>query len=1127
MSVWKEIRRVARQRHAEIAGNTDALIPANILIDAAQSVTGVKVKSRPMGDPLLDGSEATYDRHQQRIYYSRSTDKLLANFHIIHEFAHHWLEEVCASCSSADLDPLVPAEPEMTSVGDEDAYSPKERAESQANLFAREFLLPRDKLRRRFLTDNIDADSISAEVGVPVDLVMQQLADALLLPPERERATVEREEEAPDASQLEAITAPDEPRLVRAGPGTGKTRTLVGRIAYLLNRGEEPGSILALTYSNLSAQDLASRIRREVGEKATRIWSGTFHAYGLELLRKYGQLLGFESEPKLFDRTDSLMLLEELLPSLELEHYLELHEPILKLRSILGAIGRAKDDLATPEDYAAHARMMLERARDEKSTETALKASEVARVYAIYQATLEERGCVDFGDLIALPVNILREHTDIRDAVRNEKAHILVDEYQDMNRASGLFLRELSTPGRGPWVVGDVRQSIYRFRGASPLNMTKFSEDFPGARTTDLQVNYRSGGRIVRLFESFGNTMNVGSSASASRLTAYRGETCGEVHYNVAECRDSEWLGVAQAILRRVNSGTAEFGDHAVLGRSHTTLSRLATQLERENVPCLYFGDFFERPEIRDLLSLLSVVSERRGVGLLRVAQFPKYLIPPDDIQKVVNYRRTHKIQMLSALGDLPSVPGLSAEGLAKLELLERDVQDADWIATPHRFLTSYLFRRSVYLKPLLADTSVAGQQKRLAIYQLLQFAFAFRSRKKENPKRAFLAHIRRLELLDEEKQLRQLPAAANDIDAVRLMTVHASKGLEFPIVHIVTLTASQFPLKRQGNICPLPDGLISTDTLMGHDAEEDSLFFVAVSRARDVLHLSRATTNGKVNATCSRLLTPISRHVPTPGPWTSVGVPDATWPRLVGRPANDQWTAYELEAYLECPRKFYYEYVLELGGKDAKSPYLKFQSALRSSMQWLRETPSATERRKGLAVRFKEDWEKFGPCDHAFESIYRRMAETMIDQAQASIGDGTLPTNRQLTLPLSGTVVSCRADDIQRSTNGIVIRRLKTGKLAKEETAKARYALLQAALRVDHPHESIRFEHFSLLTGKSQVTTKSSASLEKELKTMEAAVSAAGDGHFPPVAGSRCPSCEYYFICPSQGAPREQRTLG
>ena len=206
---------------------------------------------------------------------------------------------------------------------------------------------------------------------------------------------------------------------------------------------------------------------------------------------------------------------------------------------------------------------MLAAARDDASVEAAERALEVAHVYAVYEKALRDRGRVDFGDLIVLPIKLLRNILRF-EKQSGGKRHVQVDEYQDMNRASGLLLKELCEPGRGPWVVGDVKQAVYRFRGASPLNMANFPTEFPGAKTTDLSVNYRSGGKIVRLFETFGAVMAAARLGSQAPLTAERGETHGKVQFNVATARESEGFGIAQQVLDRVRKG-AHFADHAIL----------------------------------------------------------------------------------------------------------------------------------------------------------------------------------------------------------------------------------------------------------------------------------------------------------------------------------------------------------------------------------------------------------------------------------------------------------------------------------------------------------------------------------------------------------------------------------
>ena len=312
----------------------------------------------------------------------------------------------------------------------------------------------------------------------------------------------------------------------------------------------------------------------------------------------------------------------------------------------------------------------------------------------------------------------------------------------------------------------------------------------------------------------------------------------------------------------------------------------------------------------------------------------------------------------------------------------------------------------------------------------------------------------------------------------------------------------------------------------MSRDAEEDSLFFVAMSRARDTLFLSRALTNGKASTpNPSRFLNTIAAHLPTalnrPARWTAEGLPEPERPLLAGQPASSVWTARAIETYLDCPRRFYYDHVLNLGGDEDQSPYLKFQSSLHTTIAWLRATSSIDERRTGLAARFEDDWRLFGPAGHAFESLYRGSALRMVENAAQVMDGESLVSDRTVMLPQTGATVTCRADHIQLSSQGIVVRRLKTSRLSTKETHKARYTLWQLAVRRDHPGQNVLCEHVSLIDGERQSMTVEPRKLQNQLEDIEAAVKAVSNGSFDPAPGTRCPTCPYYMACPAHGALR------
>lgn len=1123
MSAWTEVRRIARLRHAECVRSTDGLVAADELLAAAAGITGVSVRMLDPDDSLLDGAVAAYSRERQQIYRSNATERSLAAFHIAHEFAHHWLDLPEIACNTMEIDPTTPAEPEMSLVGEVDSYSPKERAEARANLFAREFLLPRRKLRDHYLGISTTAADIASSLGVPVDLVMQQLADALLLPGDApEEAAAPRQEPEPDETQLKAINVPAGPHRVRAAPGTGKTRTLVGRVSKLVADGVDPKSILVLTYSNLAAQDLAQRIHAAVGPAAVNIWTGTFHAFGLEVLRKYSVEARFREAPRPLDRSGQLLLLEDLIPALRLNRYLDLVDPVMPMRSVLSQISRAKDELAGPQRFRELAATMA-RSPDEAVKSAGEDALEVADIYEAYDEVLRARDAVDFGDLIFRPVELLRDHPAIRDDLRATYRHVLVDEYQDMNRSSAVLLQQLVTPGQGPWVVGDVRQSIYRFRGASPVNLARFSDDFPGATTTDLGVNYRSGGRIVRTFETFGAAMETGDSTPFAVIAPDRGEGTGHLAYEIATAPAAEHEGIAATIRAGVVAGTVGFGDQAILGRSHTTLARLAAHLEREGIPCLYFGDFFERPEIRDMLSLLALHSELRGIGFYRVAGFPEYEMLLVDALRVFAWRRENQVAMRDAIRTLSLDASLSGVGRAALQQIAADLGPFEFAMSAHRFLLNFLFGSSRYLQRLLRDDSVAGQQRRFALYQLLQFAFGFRPPAGVEPKGAFLAHVRRLEILDEEKQLRQMPAAAHGIDAVRMMTVHASKGLEFPVVHLPTLTSRHFPVNRTDRNPP-PEGMAEGGALMSRAAEEESLFYVALSRARDELHLSRAVNHGGgswSNVKPSPFLTRIQGHLPIPAAaaptWEDEGTQPPPSPAFAGAASRGEWPVRAIETYIDCPRQFYYAEVLKLGGQEAVTPYLDFHSALHAGIAAMREQRSPEARRAAATGQMASFWQESRLRGHKLEVVYRGAADAMIDRAATLLDGESLPT--EFSFALTADVrLTCRADHVGRDPGGIVIRRLKASKLASRETERSRYFLLQAAARERYAGEQVSFEHVSLVDGQTKPASARENKLTGELEALRVALDGIAAGRFKTDPGDRkCPRCAYYFICPAE----------
>lgn len=1134
MGHWQDIAKVARSHYAAALAQSEGETSATALLAAAEQITGIGREPVPEGDPLLYGGEATLDVENSVIWYNQDIDHQLAVFYLAHEYAHFWLGGEHAACTRSEINTEDLEEPVPLGVRRVEGYGPDERREREANVFAREFLLPTEILREWYLAEGLDATAIAARTGVPEGMVLHQLSRALLTPDIPDEVIAESPTETTpklDPSQQAAAHIEHGPLLLEAGPGTGKTRTLIGRIHFLLDKGVPASSILALTFSNKAAEEMRSRIARVSPDAAQQIWMGTFHAFGLELLRKFGTRLGLPPKPDVIDPVEALFLLERFLPELQLDHYQNLYEPTTYLRNILAAVSRAKDELVGPEEYAKLAEQQLARATTDKEAESAEKAREVARVYAFYQEHLEREGFLDFGDLIYRSVHLLQMHSDVRSWVQETYAHVLVDEYQDVNRASGVLLREIAGTGEGLWVVGDVRQAIYRFRGAAPRNMRLFAKDFPGTELSALERNYRSQPAVLEVFTKLAPQMSAAQNTSFTPWQPDRSDSGGKVMMEIAEDAPGEIVGLAREIEHQRAAGV-RYSDQAVLCRSHTGLARIAAGLEQAGVPVLYLSDIFERPEVRDLLSLLELACEGDGRGLVRVARFEEYQVPLADVLTLLELAKKQDVPFPRALKLAQDADTISQQGKEALALLDAHIEGLCYGRNAWGMLVRYLFVRSSYVRRLLEDDSVAGEQRRLAVYQFLQFAHEQRENQtegSEDPKRTFLRYVRRLEMFGEEKQFRQVPEWASGLDAVRLLTVHASKGLEFSVVYLPLLGRGMFPASRRGQPCPPPEGMLPAGEEDGHDEEEECLFFVGLSRAQDTLCLSRARRYGKRNSNPSTLLTSISSHLPNPPDgevtWDGGGsMAEAVTSEATPSLPQRIFTVQQLDVYMKCPRKYYYEFVLGLGGRREDSAYVQFHRCVYSLLLWLQG-----ERAHGRCVdeetsqsRLAEIWESMGPTGHPYEDIYRENAKAMVTRAverSASMPADNGRTEWEVALPHGRIRFTPDYVELLEGEAETIplVQRLRTGRPGKSEQDDPIYALYQRGAEQAYPGLKARVERLYLSTGQTEDAGLGTRSTKTRLDKYDSAITGIQRGEFSPKPDDHvCPRCPHYFICPA-----------
>jgi len=1105
MDTWAAIRRKARECHARALTKAGGDRRAEAIIAAGLEQDGLELRYVEFSP----GTLGSLDRSSRLINIAHNLAPIDRLVVIAHEIGHFNLHHDDRS-EVTGLPQGLGGDPVDSGAGRVEGYSPRERKEVQADIFAGEFLCPTDWLRDEFVLRGKRPAEIAEDLGLPPYLVMNQMVRALLLPPLRDVTP-----EPPgahhelDESQRIAATWDKGPLLVDAGPGTGKTRTLIRRIKHLLDTGSSSAEFLALTFSNKAAEEMRERLSAMNATASIEMWVGTFHAFGLELITKWPSGVNRTSDVRVLDQTGSLALLEAKLHQLPLYHYQNLYEPAYELVPILRVISRCKDELISPEQYHDAAEAAYAAAAPGDEREAAEKLREIAAVYKVYEAALEEADAVDFGDLVRLAVKLAQEHDEVKSYLASFK-HVLVDEFQDVNAASGAFLHAFCDAGTDVWVVADQRQSIYRFRGAEPSNTSRFVETLKASRHS-LTNNYRSLAPIVRTFQQFSSVMRSGSVAGA--WTALRGDG-SNVTLTVAPTLAAEGEAIRNRIETLRGQGVP-YGEQALLARSHLTLARITGILEQLGVPLLYLGDLFERTEIRDLLSLVSIDAEAGGIGLVRVAALPEYDVGRDDALKLIAWATANHVSIFDALKRTSEVEALSDGGRAGLAKLGGQL-DGLRNTSPWTLLTTWLFERSDYLRHMLGGNTGMARQQLVAIYQLLKVCGEYVAIGETSRKR-FLDRIRRIEALNEDTAYRAISSEASDLDAVRVMTIHGSKGLEFQAVHLPAIATGYMPSSWRGIRMPPPPSMAHLSMQpIGHDAEEECLFFVALSRARDHLSLSRAEKYTSRGSSASKFLPAVAGTV-SPARHQGTGNSyRATAPLRPPEP-EDVYLERDLDLYTQCPARYRYEVLEGLRGSRDQAGYIRFHRCVYATISWLE-----AERQAGRVAtvsdalaKLETTWAVQGPVGHGFETYYRNAAEGMVRRLVTAVAAESGQYARQeWAIPLAGRTILLTPDRVLLDPDGTVrVQRIRTGRKTKTELERPIYALLRLGVALVHPGKRYVVEIFYLATGERLLPT---AGLDaKQLAVYSDATAGIERGDFHAETDvRRCPNCPSYFIC-------------
>lgn len=600
-------------------------------------------------------------------------------------------------------------------------------------------------------------------------------------------------------AQADAVQTTSGPLLILAGAGSGKTKTLTHRIAYLIaNERVWPNEILAVTFTNKAAREMRERLGALLGQdggaRNFMPWMGTFHGICVRLLRMDGDKVGISPNYVIYDEDDRQGLIKQAMKQLSIG------DKQIKPRAVSSVISNAKNELVDPEEFEAGANYPFQK--------------EVAKIYSLYEKMRKEAGALDFDDLLIETVRLFKEHPETRKKWRAQFKHILIDEYQDTNAAQYAIVKSLVNDDRNICVVGDDWQSIYSWRGADFTNILNFERDFKGAKIVKLEQNYRSTGAILEAAHSV-----ITKNTQRTDKKLWTAEPAGapvQVHgvYDESE----EAYTVASRISAQTSIGARGYGDFAVLYRTNAQSYTLERALLQHRIPYQIIGGvrFYDRKEIKDITAYLRLLYQPNDrMSFSRIVNVPTRGIGATSLEKFMLWQAQSGMDIISSLVNVEQTSTITPRAktaLATLGELLRNLQGKLQSETPPSELIETLVNKTGY-RDFILDGTPQAEEREANIGSLISDAKAF---------------LTLPDFLEEIALMSSADTSSNE-QKVTLMTIHAAKGLEFPVVFMVGMEEGIFPNARVQD-----DGPAALE-------EERRLCYVGMTRAREELHLSYA----------------------------------------------------------------------------------------------------------------------------------------------------------------------------------------------------------------------------------------------------------------------------------------------
>ncbi len=601
--------------------------------------------------------------------------------------------------------------------------------------------------------------------------------------------------------QRQAVEFNTAPNMIVAGAGSGKTRVLTYKIAYLIEKGTDPSAILALTFTNKAAKEMKERIKKLVGAKANKIWMGTFHSIFGRILRMEAEKLGYTSNFSIYDREDSVSLVNNIMQALNISL------DGFNASSVQHKISSMKNQMISPEEFEKHiASNLIQR--------------KIAQIYIEYNKRLKDNNSMDFDDLLLKPIELFNHHQRILQKYRGQFKYILVDEYQDTNKAQYELLKLLTTSRIKICVVGDDAQSIYGWRGAEIKNMLNFEKDFPKAKTFRLEQNYRSTGIILKAADSV-----IKNNSNQIAKTLWTENNDGE-QISILRCTDEkdEAFKIAKQIKEEITKRKLSLNDIAILYRMNSQSRALEEALKREKLPYKIIGgvEFYRRKEIKNIIAYLRVLANQDDEeSLLRIMNYPQRGIGNTSIGKMIAFARRQNISLFTTMArvfEVIEVKERIQKNTKEFKLfLNKYIELKDKLSLYE--LTSALVDELGILRMFKEENTAESLARYDNVQELLSGIAEFTKENKNATLDDFLADVSLISGIDQLE---------DEENSLTLMTIHSSKGLEFPVIFLTGLEEDIFPLNPK----------FDSDSNI---EEERRLFYVAITRAEKKVYITYA----------------------------------------------------------------------------------------------------------------------------------------------------------------------------------------------------------------------------------------------------------------------------------------------